>query len=68
MNMCNFVGSSQAYKALNCILSYNIDDAQIAEYNEMVKLFGDGAIHELFLNNYIRYKEFGGIKYIFSLR
>jgi len=64
-NEDNFIGSDQAYRAYQKILSYDNGDAEIAEYNEMVTLFGDGAIHELFLNDYITYKEFGGIKYIF---
>ena len=64
-NEDNFIGSDQAYRAYQKILSYDNGDAEIAEYNEMVTLFVDGAIHELFLNDYITYKEFGGIKYIF---
>ena len=61
----NFIGSDQAYKAYQKILSYDNGDAAIAEYNEMVKLFGNGAIHELLLNDYIIYKDYAGIKYIF---
>jgi len=65
MNQINFTGSEQAYKALNWILSYDINDAQIPEYNQIALPYGDGAIHELLLNDYIEYKNFGGIKYIF---
>jgi len=61
----NFIGSERAYQAYKKILSYDNDNAEIAIYNEMVKLFGDGVIHELLLNDYIEYKDFAGIKYIF---
>jgi len=63
----NFIGSERAYKAYQKILSYDNDNAEVAIYNEMVALFGDGAIHELFLNDYIKYLNFGGIKYIIAV-
>jgi len=63
----NFIGSERAYKAYQKILSYDNDNAEVAMYDEMVALFGDGAIHELFLNDYIRYLEFAGLKGIFAV-
>jgi len=63
----NFIGSERAYKAYQKILSYDNGNAEVALFGEMVALFGDGAIDELFLNDYIKYLNFGGIKYIIAV-